>query len=270
MNTLRPASLLASATLAMILLFAPGCSESPSSAPPPPADEIDTSYLDELEREQAPEPEPQTLTAEEPVEITRGTPTEEERQWQSEPGSRSTLGKTRDRAKDLANQIKDGTSPDNGIAFTRSDEEYANSSGYRWDMPEDWRMAVPSSGHFAEMYINNPLGNASVVFSKEQGSTQELTRLLQSMLVRDIGGRTRADSTTKTILGLPVTTLDLKGTYVDPSGKGGGNESPFYAIHAVIIELPDARILINMWGPEDTIAQNTGRFDAMIERMIKE
>ncbi|MCA9303732.1 MAG: hypothetical protein KC996_06390 [Phycisphaerales bacterium] len=274
MNTPRPATLtatlLAHAILAAILLPASGCSDSSSGTPATPANDIDSSYLDELEREQAPEPEPTPVIEDEPVEITQAVPQEQDRQWEAEQGSKSTLGKTRDRAKDLANRIKDGTTPDNGIAFTRSEDEYANSSGYRWDMPEDWRMAVPSSGHFAEMYINHPLGNASVAFSKERGSVQEIIRSLQSTLVSDIGGRTKADTTTKTVLGLPVTIVDMKGTYVDPAGKGGRNESPFYAIHAAIIELPDTRILINMWGPEDTVAQSSGKFNAMLERMIQE
>lgn len=270
MNTPRPDSFFAPAILAAIVLLAPGCSDSSSSTPATPANDIDTSYLDELEREQAPEPDPVHEAEEAPIEIAQSAQTDEERQWEAERGSRSTLGKTRDRAKNLANRIQDGTTPDNGIAFTRSEDEYAKSSGYRWDMPEDWRMAVPSSGHFAEMYINHPLGNASVAFSKEQGSVQDVIRSLQSTLVNDFGGRTKADTTTKTILGLPVTFVDIKGTYVDPAGKGGRNESPFYAIHAAIVELESTRILINMWGPEDTVAQSSGMFNAMLERTIKE
>lgn len=265
----RSASLVTPLILAAVLVCI-GCSDSSSDTSAAPTNDIDTSYLDELEREQAPEIEEVAVDEDEPIEITQNAPSEEERQWEAEQGSRSTLGKTRDRAKDITNRIKDGTSPDNGIAFTSSDEEYANASGYRWDMPEDWRMAVPSSGRFAEMYINHPLGNASVAFSKEQGTVREITRSLQSMLVSDIGGRTNADTATKQILGHSVTILDLKGTYVDPSGKGGRNESPFYAIHAAIIELPDTRILIKMWGPEDTVAQSAGKFDTMIERMVKE
>lgn len=269
MNNTRTAPIVTLLLLASVLL-ALGCSDSSSETSATPTNDIDSSYLDELEREQAPEIEEAPIE-EDPIEIAQNAaPEEEQRQWEAEQGSRSTLGKARDRAKDITNRLRDGTSPDNGIAFTSSDEEYANASGYRWDMPEDWRMAVPSSGRFAEMYINHPLGNASVAFTKEQGSVRDITRSLQSMLVSDIGGRTDVDTTTKHVLGHTVTILDLKGTYVDPSGKGGRNESPFYAIHAAIIELPDTRILINMWGPENTVAQSSGKFDAMIERMVKE
>jgi hypothetical protein len=135
-------------------------------------------------------------------------------------------------------------------------------------MPAEWRMAVPVGNRFAEMYIKNQLGNASVSFTKESGSVNDIIRTLSSILVTDSGGRNRPDKTTREVLGLTVTILDMTGTYIDPAGKGS-NEAPFYAIHAAIIELPNTRVLINMWGPEDTVAQNADRFNAMISATRK-
>ncbi len=249
------------------------CSDSSSQTDPEPAAEIDSSYLDELAAEQHPdEPEQEEADqSDDPVEIAQNQTTEDEpRDWVRERGSQSTLGRTRDRAKELANKVNGGTSPDNGIADTYSDENYANTSGYRWDMPEDWRMAVPASNHFAEMHIQSPLGAASVSFSKETGKVQDIIRSLGAILTDDMGGRSRPKTTNKAVLGHPVTVVDLKGTYIDPMSKGGKNMAPFYAMHAVIVELPNTRVLIKMWGPEDTIANSTGKFDAMIEQMTKE
>ncbi|MBL4591301.1 MAG: hypothetical protein JKY96_05010 [Phycisphaerales bacterium] len=268
-----PTALFLFASLAALAIsLGSGCSDSSSETEATQAPEIDSSYLDELASSREPEADEETIdSTDEPVEIAQNQiPEDEEREWVRERGSQSSLGKTRDRAKKLANELSGGTAPENGIADTYSDEEYANTSGYRWDMPEDWRMAVPSSGNFAEMYIKSDYGAASVTFSKESGTVQNIIRSLTSTLTDDMGGRSKPKQSKKTVLGMPVTVIDLVGTYIDPMSKGGKNMAPFYAMHAVIIELPNTRVLIKVWGPEDTINQSTAKFDAMIEQMIKE
>ena len=256
-------------------LGALGCGNSDSSSdanPVAPDYEPDTSYLDGLAAENGIE----TGTTEEaPVEInqsqpdkTEQPPADEEREWTAEEGSKSLLGRSRDRAKEMGEKLQGGTEPDNGIANTTYDEEYAQAAGFAWDMPETWRMAVPSAGHFAEMYIQHPLGNASMVFSKTTETAAQIKRALQANIT-DTFGSSGTRTSTKTVQGFSVTVFDLEGTYIDPSGKGGRNESPFYAIHAVLIELPTTKILIKMWGPQDTVKQNTGKFDAMIEKMYE-
>jgi hypothetical protein len=135
-------------------------------------------------------------------------------------------------------------------------------------MPQGWRMAVPSTGHFAEMYIQNPLGNASVIFEKTEKNASQTHRDLKSYII-DTFGASSPKTSTKMIMGHQVTIFDLEGTYIDPSGKGGRNESPFYAIHAALVELPTTKVLIRMWGPQDTINQNKSKFDAMIEKMYE-
>ncbi len=263
-------TLLCTSLLVALIALAQGCSDS-EPEPATPTNAIDSSYLDDLAAANAPAEEPAAEEIDEPVEITQSATTEdEERQWHAERGSKSTLGKARDRAKDLTNRLNNGTDAENGIASTYADEEYASAGGYRWDMPADWRMTVPTGNEFAGMYITNRLGNASVSFTKESGSVSDIIRQLSSTLVSDSGSRNRPDKSTKTIMGLPVTVIDMTGTYINPAGKGGRNESPFYAMHAVIFELPDTRILINLWGPEDTVAQSIPAFDAMIAQMQKE
>jgi hypothetical protein len=64
--------------------------------------------------------------------------------------------------------------------------------------------------------------------------------------------------------------VDLTGTYLDPGAKGGTNEQIFYAIHAAIFDLGDSRVLIKMWGPEDTVNQSKVLFDKMINETSAE
>lgn len=260
------------------LITLPGCgnssSSSASSKPVTPDYEPDTSYLDTLAEDkgietQADEPE-QSPAVIDQTKVGSEEPEsgDEEREWVKEEGSKSIFGRSRDKARDVTQQLQGGTEPEEGLANTIYDEEYAQAAGYAWDMPEDWRMAVPSAGHFAEMYIQHPLGNASVVFSKTEKNAAETQRELKTYIT-DTFGSGSPKTSTKTIKGFKVTFIDLDGTYIDPSGKGGRNESPFYAIHAALIELPTTKVLVRMWGPQDTVNQNKGKFDAMIEKMYE-
>ncbi len=272
MNTIYTSAL--SAALLSTLLM--GCSDSSEPEPASTRSEpqADTSYLDELAAKQGielesenPDPEPQDEVTE-IVNSSSGLESEsdedEEREWVAQDGSRSLLGQSRDKARDLRDQLQGSTAPGHGLANTLIDEEYAASSGLRWEMPEDWAMAVPARGRFAEMYIRNRVGNASVSFSKETDSTTALVRKMQAQIIDPMGGRSRATTTNKSIAGHQVQFVDLEGTYLDPGSKGGTKEQIFYAMHAAIFDLGDARILIKMWGPQDTVNQSVRMFDTMI------
>ncbi len=263
-----------------LLLFAAlnmlaSCAESSSdTSVATPAFEADTSYLDELSDNQGidtrPAEQAQDETPEPKIEIAKEKRYEdEERHWVREDSSKSLFGRARDRAKGLGEQAQGSTEPENGLAITAFDEEYAQAAGFAWDMPEDWRMAVPGTGRFAEMYIQHRLGNASVSFTKETDSISNIKRRLESTITSTYSSRTSATLTKKTVMDFPVTILDLEGTYIDPGAKGTSNGSPFYAIHAVIIELPTTKVLIKLWGPAETVNQSKGKFDAMIEQMYE-
>ncbi len=269
------------ALIVVLMLGACGGSNNDKNSAATPEFEPDTSYLDQLAQDEGIETtNPETEQAQGPPEIAQSpvsTPEEakeekayadEKRTWIPEEGSKSLFGKTRDRAIDLGDKMQDSTQPANGLANTTYDEEYAQAAGYAWDMPEGWRMAVPSAGYFAEMFIPNPYGNASVVFSKESASIADIRRDLESYLTSTFGDAT-TQSTTKEIKGFKVTIFDLEGSYIDPSSKGSRNASPFYAIHAAVIELPTTRVLIKLWGPQDTVHQSTARFDRMLEKMYE-
>jgi hypothetical protein len=253
------------------------CSDSNSKSTPSPATpafEADTSYLDELADEQGLETTDAQAEASQAIDPVDASEPEkqyldEERTWTKQDGSKSLFGRSRDKAKNLSEKIQGSTDPENGLAITQYDEDYAQAAGFAWNMPEDWQMAVPGTGRFAEMYIRNPLGNASVAFTKETDSISTIKRSLQSTITDTFSGRSSAIVTKKEVMGFPVTILDLAGTYVDPGAKGSSNGSPFYAIHAVVIELPTTKVLIKLWGPSDTVERSKGLFDAMIEQMYE-
>lgn len=239
--------------LSSFALLLGACDETPTPKPRPAAStpEADTSAADELTEERAQDSDGTSSGG-------------EEREWVEEEGSKSLLGRSRDKARDLANEIQGGTAPEEGLAVTIEEDEYASASGIRWDMPGDWRMAVPAQGRFAEMLIQNPLGNASVSFSRETKTVRDLTRQLEAEIVDPMGGRSRARTTNETILGHPVTFAELTGTYLDPGSKGSANERVFYAMRAAIYDLGEERVLVKMWGPESTIERAARDFETMI------
>lgn len=266
------AAVIASSLLALMGLA--GCSESSSSSKDVVPDSgYGTEGLDSLGSGSAPEPE----AADEPVEIDQSTPqaedaeSEEDREWTKARESQSLLGRSRDKAKTLRNDIQGGTNaPEEGFALTNPDEEWVATGGWVWDMPEDWQMAIPASGRFGEMYVPSQLGAASVAFTRETDTVAQLERRVGSMLVDMIGSKVAVRTESDTVGGLAVKTLGLEGTYVDPSAKGGSNEKPFYAVRAAIIDLGEARALIVLWGPEQTVINNENAFASMIRGMHAE
>lgn len=276
----RELTIIAGSTFLACSLLIGGCSDSSDSKAEETAvaePKADTSYLDQLAAEQGIEldqdddqVEAEQDSGTDRVGDTDSSSDQQEREWVEDEGSKSLFGRSRDKAKDLQNQIQGGTSPEDGLANTLLDEEYAASSGYRWEMPEDWRMAMPARDQFAQMYIMNALGNASVSFTDEDASVNALVRSMQEQIIDPMGGRSRARTSEKTVLGKSVTMVDLTGTYLDPGAKGGTNEQIFYAIHAAIFDLGDSRVLIKMWGPEDTVNLSKVLFDKMINETSAE
>lgn len=274
------------ASLILLSLALSGCSDSSDSKTAEETStepKADTSYLDELAAKQGIELEDETAETEaiddsldEPIELANSSsadPVEtedEDREWEAERESKSLLGRSRDKAKGLRDQIQGSTTAGDGLAYTLSDEEYAASSGLRWEMPEDWRMAVPPRGRFGEMYIQNQLGNASVAFTKETDSVRALIRSMQGQIIDPMGGRAKAQTSKKTIQGYEVEIVELEGTFLDPGSKGGTKEQIFYAMHAAIFDLGESRILIKMWGPQDTVNLSTKLFDKMIDQTSKQ
>lgn len=254
--------------LALGLGLLTACSDSSEQAPIPQHD-FSSDSLDSLAP--APDPEADRPADPEPTVIdqsaTASEPTEEEREWQRERESQTNYGRTRDRVRSLTNQMQDGADAEDGLAATLPEEEWVGTGGVRWDMPSGWRMAVPSDGRIGQMHIPSQLGAAAVAFTRESGTAAELERRVGGMMVSQTGGRVTPRTENAEILGRRVRILSMEGSLIDPSAKGGTGETPFQAVRAAIVELGDARALIVMWGPEDTVRNNEAKFEAMIRNM---
>ncbi len=195
---------------------------------------------------------------------------DEERDWARERESQSLLGRSRDKAKTLRNSIQGGTDePENGLAATTPEEEWVGTGGWAWDMPEGWRIAIPGSGRFGEMYIPSDFGAATVTFTRDDAPVSQIERRVGSMVVDLIGSKVTPKVSVFDVNGIAVKTLSLEGTYIDPSGKGGGNEKPFYAVRGAIVDLGTSRAVIVLLGPEQTVMNSTPAFERMVRGMYE-
>lgn len=259
------------AALSMVLTLGalPACSDSSDNgADQVPKSNFSSDSLDSLTPAQA-EPEPEA----EPVVIDQSAPaaepTEEERDWVRERQSQSNYGRTRDRVKTLTNRLQDGTQAEDGLADVTPDEEWVGTGGFVWDMPTDWRIAIPAEGRFGQMLVPSQFGAASVAFTREGGTVAELERRVSSMIVSLTGGRVTPRTESFEVHGHGVKTLAMEGSLLDPTAKGGSGEAPFSAVRAAIVDLGDARALIVMWGPEDTVRNNEAKFGSMVRNMTE-
>jgi hypothetical protein len=268
-RTTAPAAL----ALALGLALGPAaCSDSDGSEVEIPQRDFETGSLDSLAPDEPPAPAP--IEDDAPAVIDQSAPaaepTEDEREWERERQSQTNFGRTRDRVKTLTNRMQDGTEAEDGLAATTPDEEWVGTGGVVWDMPADWRMAIPAEGRFGQMLVPSPLGAASVAFTRETAPVAEIERRTGSMLVTMTGGRISPRTQNFELLGRSVRTLSMEGTLIDPSAKGGSGETPYQAARAGIVDLGDIRVLVVMWGPEDTIRNNEGVFEAMLRTMRQE
>ena len=62
----------------------------------------------------------------------------------------------------------------------------------------------------------------------------------------------------------------MDGTKFDSSYDRGSNEKPFYAVRGAVVDLGDSRALIVLWGPEDTVKRNEGKFESMVRGMSRQ
>lgn len=254
--------------LAVPLLLAACSDSSDDGAPIVPQQNFSSEGLDALAPDDAdpapqPAPEPRVIDQATPP----GEPTDDERTWEQERQSQSGMGKARDTVRTLTNRMQDGVEAQDGLAATTPDEEWVGTGGVRWDMPADWRMAMPGQGRFGQMQVPSPLGAAAVAFTRESASVAELERQATAMLVSMTGGRVTPRTESFEVAGRPVRTLAMEGSLVDPTAKGGAGETPFQAVRAAIVDLGDARALIVLWGPEDTVRNNEAKFNAMVRGM---
>lgn len=245
-----------------------GCGES-ESASSAQSNTWDTSYLDDLEKSSKPAPRP---IEEEPEKIAAAPQPETElddppeRDFEAQRTSKSSLGITRDMAKDLRNDLQGGTTSGGVIAETFGDDHYVNVGYLRWDLPDDWLVIIPGTDAVkAEILIKSAFGNMSAVFIESPLSPSRAISQIADRVLDQIGSAVRPRKISTTIAGLAVTTFEMEGTYLEGPPRGPFTEKIFYAVRGITVERPGKPLVVAwLYGTENGIQANQALWDQMI------
>lgn len=166
-----------------------------------------------------------------------------ERDFVAETGARSTLGRTRDSALDLRNDLQGGqeTSP---LAITTPDEEWVQVANVRWDMPDGWRIAVPQDDAVvAEMAVpSTAFGSGQILFTRTESNPSRVIADWSAYVLDNVGNPADAETEDLTVAGRDVTLATLRGTFLE-----GAREKPFYAVNLLIVDLTDGTYAVGTY-----------------------
>jgi hypothetical protein len=143
--------------------------------------------------------------------------------------------------------------------------------GVSFPLPAGWIGKPPSNSmRLAEADVPGPAGDATkaclVVFSTAGGSVDDNIARWAGQ-VRDPKGQPVAATPQKrTVAGLPVTVVEMTGSY---AGMGGGEPQANYTLRAAIVEAPAGLIFIKMTGPAEQMSANAPAFNAMVDGLTK-
>jgi hypothetical protein len=143
----------------------------------------------------------------------------------------------------------------------------------KWTPPAAWTKQTPSSGMRRAQYkIGGPGGDAECVvfyFGPGQGGDTKgnVTRWIEQFRRPD--GKPVADAKTREIKvgDIPVTMVEVAGTYVGGMGSAPNAERPNSMLLGAIADGPDAKWFFRATGPRATLEPQRGAFEKMIRSL---
>ncbi|MFN0111264.1 MAG: hypothetical protein ACKVZH_20565 [Blastocatellia bacterium] len=146
-----------------------------------------------------------------------------------------------------------------------------------WTAPLGWESKPPSQMRAATYIVPAAKGDSEggecAVFDKIGGGVQaNIDRWIGQFEQADgSSSAAKAKQKKETINGLPVTTVDLTGTFA-----GGGmamgqpaTKKPDYRLLGAIVEAPSGEVFFKLTGPAKTIAAAQADFQAMLKSIKK-
>ncbi len=148
--------------------------------------------------------------------------------------------------------------------------------GFVAPVPSQWEAQAPASNfRLAQYRVPGTSGDAeSVVFYFGRGQGGSVAANIQrwSSQFSTTDGRS-AEPKTQVIKvnGLPVTTVELNGTYARGVGTGPQGEArPNQTLLVAVIETADGNVTLQLHGPRATVAAHRKGFDAMVRGFRKQ
>jgi hypothetical protein len=154
------------------------------------------------------------------------------------------------------------------------------AGGLTWSAPKEWEAQGARAMRVATYRIPAAKGDAEpgelaiFYFGQGQGGGVDanIKRWVGQFQKPDGAPLTDKDAKTKkeSVNGLPVTTVDVKGTYAGGGPMmGPSTPKPGYRLLGAIVEGPEGAIFFKLTGPEKTVAAAEKPFHKMLESVKK-
>ncbi|HLN99228.1 MAG TPA: hypothetical protein VK208_12260 [Pyrinomonadaceae bacterium] len=153
-----------------------------------------------------------------------------------------------------------------GQSSRTSAESAQNTDGeFRTKAPDGWVVEKPTSEmRFAQYKLPKAEGDAEdaflvvYYFGKGQGGTTEanIERWINQVKQPDGSpSKDKAKTETSTVNGLPVTTVDVVGTYSGGMSQESSTHDPslIYRLRGAVVETPKGSYFVKLTGPQKTV-----------------
>jgi hypothetical protein len=166
-----------------------------------------------------------------------------------------------------------GTMPPSGSAPPVMVES-GGDPGVQWQVPARWGQGESSAMRLATYSI--PAGGgasdarcAVYYFGPGQGGGVENN---VERWIGEFESGAKPQRVSRTVDGMPVSTVRVRGTYVAHAAMGGGGESgpqPHHELYGAVVEGPNGALFFKLTGPEKTVEAAAGDFDRMLGSLKK-
>ncbi len=163
------------------------------------------------------------------------------------------------------------------IAWVCASMSVVAAAGLTFTAPDGWKSTPPSSSmRVADFTLPRAAGDAEdaelvvYYFGGQGGSVEANIQRWEAEMVPPPGKTpvpTRRE--TRTVNGLKVTLVDVRGTYVAAvmPGASAHNNKPGFRLRAAVVETPKGPYFIKLTGPEQTVAKWDQAFGRFVESL---
>lgn len=169
----------------------------------------------------------------------------------------SLPGKSAGMARDLAGQMANRDAQTGAVADQIVGSGDVDVGGYKFHVPEGWAQVQPSNNmRAAELHVKD----ATVAFSMAGGSVDANIDRWAGQFTNRPEPKTEEHE----VNGVPVTLVEIEGTYMEGMMTGTATEQPDYTMLAAIVPGPQMHVFIKMTGPTATINEVHDQWMEMI------
>jgi len=154
----------------------------------------------------------------------------------------------------------------------------ATVAGVSWSVPSEWETGPERPMRVATYWVgqgSNQGDCAVFFFGPGQGGTVEdnISRWIGQFKETDGSDpKDKAAIIKETVAGLPVTLIDLAGTYTASMGgpmSGQKEDRPNYRMLGAIIEAPQGPVFFKLTGPQDVVTAAQDQFSQLVHSVKK-